>query len=412
MKGKYNPYYNLTKISATMYPLKKLSEICEIVIGGTPSRWQKSYWNNGEFLWVSIADMTSSGKFISQTKEKITEAGVKNSNVKLIPKWNLIFSFKLSIGKLAFVEQDLYTNEAIAGLIIKNEKELSREYLYYFMSQATFSDTTAAVKGKTLNKEKMKEIQIPLPPLSTQLDIVAHLDSAMAEIDSLRTETESALASTRELWESTLESVFASEGNDWNNTKLQNHIELILGFAFKSKNYSESEDDILLLRGDNIMQWYIRYEDIKRWKRAEYNEYRKYQLQENDILLAMDRPWTKAWLKCAKLWKEYLPALLVQRTACLRNKEDLDNTFLYYIVKSRRFLSHLLWVQTGIGVPHISWSQILDFSFQIPPLPEQSRIVAHLDAVRAEMEQLEWFYSEKLASLDELKRSVLQEAFS
>ena len=53
----------------------------------------------------------------------------------------------------------------------------------------------------------MKEIIIPLPPLSTQLDIVARLDSAMAEIDVLRAETESALASTRELWESYLDNL-------------------------------------------------------------------------------------------------------------------------------------------------------------------------------------------------------------
>lgn len=101
---------------------------------------------------------------------------------------------------------------------------------------------------------RLKDILIPLPSLSTQLDIVARLDSAMAEIENLRRETESALASTRELWESTLESVFEGGGNDWENTRLQNHIDLILGFAFKSKNYTEARDDILLLRGDNIMQ--------------------------------------------------------------------------------------------------------------------------------------------------------------
>ena len=67
---------------------------------------------------------------------------------------------------------------------------------------------------------RLKDIHIPLPPLSVQLDIVARLDSAMAEIETLRRETESALASTRELWESTLESVFASGGKDWETRTL------------------------------------------------------------------------------------------------------------------------------------------------------------------------------------------------
>jgi type I restriction enzyme, S subunit len=66
----------------------------------------------------------------------------------------------------------------------------------------------------------LTDFEIPLPPLSVQLDIVARLDSTMTEIDSLREETESALTSTRELWESTLESVFASGRKDWEEKKL------------------------------------------------------------------------------------------------------------------------------------------------------------------------------------------------
>lgn len=66
----------------------------------------------------------------------------------------------------------------------------------------------------------LTDFEIPLPPLSIQLDIVARLDSAMTEIDLLRTETESALASTRELWESILESVFASGESDLEEKRL------------------------------------------------------------------------------------------------------------------------------------------------------------------------------------------------
>ena len=75
-------------------------------------------------------------------------------------------------------------------------------------------------------------------------------------------------------------------------------------------------------------------------------------------------------------------------------------------------MNHLLDVQTGSGVPHISGQQILDFPFLLPPIPEQSRIITHLDVVRTETDRLASLYEQKLADLDELRRSVLQEAFA
>src|SRR3989344_2620365 len=112
------------------YPTKKIREVCEILIGGTPRRGVYKYWKSGNLPWVSIADLTKSSKEIFNTKEKITKIGADESNAKLIPKGTLLFSFKLSIGKLAFAGLDLYTNEAIAGLKIKDKNILDKNFLY------------------------------------------------------------------------------------------------------------------------------------------------------------------------------------------------------------------------------------------------------------------------------------------
>src|SRR3989344_3489831 len=94
----------------------KLGDICKIMIGGTPAREELKYWN-GNNLWVKIRDMKNT--FIYDTEEKITNEGIRNSNVKLLPKGTLLFSFKLTIGKVSIAEKELYTNEAIAGIIPK-----------------------------------------------------------------------------------------------------------------------------------------------------------------------------------------------------------------------------------------------------------------------------------------------------
>ena len=102
------------------YETVDLGELVEIVIGGTPNRRNRAYYYNGKYLWLSISEMH--GNVIYDTKEKINDLGVQKSNVKLIPKNTILLSFKLSIGRVAISGKDLYTNEAIAGLIPKNKR--------------------------------------------------------------------------------------------------------------------------------------------------------------------------------------------------------------------------------------------------------------------------------------------------
>ena len=93
----------------------KLGDVCEINIGKTPSRSEMSYWN-GIFPWLSISDMKE--KFLCVTKERITEEAIQRLKMKIVPKGTVVMSFKLSIGKVAILSEDMYTNEAIANFEI------------------------------------------------------------------------------------------------------------------------------------------------------------------------------------------------------------------------------------------------------------------------------------------------------
>ncbi len=159
------------------YPIVKLgglNGVCNILIGGTPARKQFSYYENGTNLWVSIAEMN--GQIITDTKEKITDEAVKHSNVKLIPAGTTLLSFKLSIGKTAIAGKDLYTNEAIAGLIPKDNTQISNKYLFYLFNSQLIDLTTIGDKafGKSLNSAYLNnEVQIPLPPMPIQEKIIS-----------------------------------------------------------------------------------------------------------------------------------------------------------------------------------------------------------------------------------------------
>ena len=161
--------------------------VCNILIGGTPSRKNIEYYNNGTNLWVSISEMN--GQVIYDTKEKITDDAVKHSNVKLIPAGTTLLSFKLSIGKTAIAGKDLYTNEAIAGLIPKDFKKVENKYLFYLFNGQLINLSTSGNKafGKSLNSTYLNsELVIPLPPRPIQQQIVKECEAIDEEYNTSR----------------------------------------------------------------------------------------------------------------------------------------------------------------------------------------------------------------------------------
>lgn len=163
----------------------------------------------------------------------------------------------------------------------------------------------------------------------------------------------------------------------WEHARLGDVADLLTGFPFKSEKYTESDDSIRLVRGDNIVQGALRWDGVKKWPLSERNEYRPYELQTGDVVLAMDRPWIEAGLKYSAISGHDLPCLLVQRTARLRGGPKLDTRFLRYIIGSKEFTRHIHAITTGTAVPHISAGQIKDFKFLLPPV-DQQKAIAHI----------------------------------
>jgi len=295
------------------------------------------------------------------------------------------------------------------------QKPIVRDYAYYALAEIT-SEIEKSVNGAVglvhVTKADLNKFEIPVPPLAEQERIVGILDEAFEGIAAATAQAEKNLHNARELFQSVLQSTFSQKGDDWEETTLGDEVEFLAGFAFKSSEYTDSEDGIRLLRGDNIIQGEFRWEGVKRWPKVKAAEYAKFELAQNDVVLAMDRPWVTAGLKVASIEENDLPCLQVQRTARLRVGTELHWTYLFHLIRSSSFVQYILGGQTGLGVPHISGKQILAFQFPKPPLPTQQAIVEKLDALSEETKALEAIYERKKAALTELKQSLLQKAFA
>jgi type I restriction enzyme M protein len=164
--------------------------LCNILIGGTPPTKDATCWD-GTHLWATISDMGQ--ETIMDTPRKITDKGIAHAR-HLHPVGTVLMSFKLSIGKMAIAGKPLYTNEAIAALVPKDNRVLPK-YLYYILPRLDLAAyMQPAAKGKTLNKTILESIGIPLPSRETQGKLIAMMD----EKEAVRLEYIQAIGRVRE----------------------------------------------------------------------------------------------------------------------------------------------------------------------------------------------------------------------
>lgn len=175
----------------------------------------------------------------------------------------------------------------------------------------------------------------------------------------------------------------------WRHTELGEHIDLLTGHPFKSAEYSENGEGVRLLRGDNVVQGAIRWDDARLWPQDKVDGLERYQLTDGDVVIALDRTWVKSGIKAATVRREDLPCLLVQRVARIRAATTLDQEFLATIIQSYRFVEMVKSAKTETAVPHISPNNIREFVVDLPPLPEQRKIAEILRTWDEAIEKLE-----------------------
>lgn len=156
----------------------KLGELCNIVIGQTPRKTHANFYN-GNHLFVRMGDLNQ--RIITDTHLKLTDEGVSCFSLKSLKKHSLLLSLRFTVGKTAFVGKKLYTSEAIAGILPKDNRVLS-QYLYYILPQLDYSPyTNRNVKGPELTSATLAALYIPLPPLRVQKQLVRLFDSQEAK---------------------------------------------------------------------------------------------------------------------------------------------------------------------------------------------------------------------------------------
>lgn len=255
------------------WPTKPLGELCDVRIGRTPRRDEPRFWG-GDAVWVTIRELN--GGEITSSKEMVSEAAVRECMPDPVPVGTLLFSFKLSIGKMAVAGCPLYTNEAIAALPIRDPAKLSRDFLRYALLAESHEGTAnTAVLGKVLNKEKVQQLLISVPPLAEQERIVKLLDEA----DGLRKLRAQADRRTAVLIPSLFHEMFGESKHSWRSSALG---ELVQDFRYGTSNKATGEGKPAL-RIPNVIQEAVNLDGLK-FVPVSDSEFERLRLKDGDLL--------------------------------------------------------------------------------------------------------------------------------
>lgn len=354
-----------------------LSELFTLQMGKTSSRDNSSYWKKSENNWISIADLTNSGKYISNTKETLSDSAVAESGIKKIPANTVIMSFKLSLGKVAITEKEMYSNEAIMAFIDKGVEKISPEYLYYLLRAKDWSKgTNKAVMGATLNKATLSTIKIQLHEYDNQLEIVNMLNRVSSSIDFRKQQ----LTKLDELIKARFVEMFGDPVNNplhWKKVKLSELADIKIG-PFGSLLHKEDyvTGGHPLVNPSHIIDGKIIVDNDLTLTDEKYSELISYHLKKDDIVLGRRGEMGR----CAVVDREGL--LCGTGSLLLRPTGVVTADYIQKIISFPTFKKTIEAMAVGQTMPNLNVPIVSNFMIILPPLSVQKEyydFVAEVD---------------------------------
>ena len=283
--------------------------------------------------------------------------------------------------------------------VLKPHNKIDSQWLINYLN---YSDLTKFIKGATvpkLNQENMRNISIPVPPLAEQRRIVAILDAKFVQIDALKAAAQKNLDNAEQLWKAQLEKEFGNK--EWKMMKLGEVCEIT------SKLVNPTEPQYLNLYhvgGANIEAETGVIIDLKTSKEEGLSS-GKFTFDNTMVLYNKIRPYLK------KVARPTFSGLCSADMYPLYPNKNITKDFLFYVLMSDSFTDYAIKHSGRAGMPKVNRETLFAYNVAIPSLAEQTAIVSRLDALSAQISELKTKYRRQIECCDELRQSLLREAF-
>ncbi|EKP0293795.1 restriction endonuclease subunit S [Aeromonas veronii] len=396
----------------TGWRMVRLGELCKTSSGGTPLKSKKEYYEGGSIPWL-LSGEVAQGEIIQATNF-ITQKGLENSSAKLFPPNTvLVAMYGATAGQVGVLRIEASTNQAVCG-IYPNEYFVPEFLFYLLLSRKDELIAKAAGNAQpNISQQKIRDTLVPIVPLPDQQRIVDILDEAFEAIAVARANAEQNRQNARALFESYLQSVFSQRGDGWINKPLSELCDIKHGFAFKSE-YFTNEGDYTLLTPGNFFETggYRDRGDKQKFYSGDIPQ--GFLLEAGDLLVAMTEQ-AAGLLGSPIIVPSQGKFLHNQRLGLVSGKPGIPwlNEFFFHVFNTQAVRQAIHESASGAKVRHTSPTKIGAVTVAFPAsIAEQNAIVATLNTLSITTQRLESLYQRKIAALDELKQSLLQQAFS
>lgn len=399
------------------WKMKRLGDVAKVSAGNSAPQ-DESLFKDGIYPFFRTAD-AGRVRFgeIHESTDYLNDKGIKG--LRRYPRGTILFpksgastflNHRVMLGVEGFVSSHLAT-------IVADKSQVEPHFLLYFLSTVAAQDIIQDHSYPSLNLPTIEGIRIQSPPLHEQQRIVAILDEAFDGIATAKANTEKNLQNARALFESYLQSVFAQHGEGWDKVTLETLLEWGWIESHLDGNhggdYPRKEE--FISEGVPYISANCLDDERVDMSRAKYLSARRAALlrkgiaKDNDVLFAHNAT--------------------VGPVAILRTEEEkviLGTSLTYYRCNPKHILpEYLAHYMRSFGFK-VQYSQVMrqstrnqvpitkqrEFWHVVPPLGEQKQIIGALDGLLENSQRLASIYRQKLAALDELKKSLLHQAFS
>ena len=385
--------YALNKMSNSCYDMVSLGDrtLFQIEAGGTPSSGNPEYWNGG-IRWATLVDLPADNLIteLADTERTISQLGLDNSSAKLLPEGTVLVSTRATIGRVAIAKHETATNQGFKNIIILDKSKVLNKYVAYMMTSLTDKMISLASGGtfKEISKTNFMSLQIPLPPISVQEEIVAELDSYQKIIDG-----------ARQVVDNYKPAIIINP--NWLMKKISEAPLQIIdgdrGVHYPSKEDFTDQGYCLFLNTSNVRSGYFNFDNLQFISCEKDAQLRKGKMQRNDI--AFTTRGTVGNIACYDSTVPYDNMRINSGMVILRaNLEVLLPKFVLYYFQTQFCTKQIQSAMSGAAQPQLPIRSMNELIIPIPAIEEQQTIIDRLDEEKNIVEQ-----NKRLISLFEQK---------
>ena len=379
----------------------KIGKLCKTYSGGTPLKNVKEYYQNGNIPWLRSGEVCK--KYISETEMFITQKGLENSSAKYYPIDTVVVAmYGATAAQVGILKIEATSNQAVCG-ILPNKKFLP-EFLYYFFCYRKEFLASQAQGGAqpNISQVKIKNLEVPVPPLSEQQSIVDYLDSAFAKIDAMKANAEKALNEAKALFQASLKEMLEPK-EGWEEKKMSSLYDVRDG-THDSPKYQDK--GYPLVTSKNLKGGILDMSNVNFISESDYKAINsRSKVDIGDVLFAMIGTIGNP------VYVEEEPNYAIKNMALFKVPREQSGEFLRYYLLNNIILSKMQSEAKGTTQKFVSLGYLRNFLISLPPLSEQQSIVATLDSLKSKVDRLQANYEKISQECDALKQAILKQVF-